>query len=70
MSNGRDFYLMIRVRTDDRQDKRSARDRVHRWLETYGYTSVSFGFDFLETMNVVERGKLVAKKPKKPEVTS
>jgi len=26
-----------------------ARDRLHRWLETYGHTSVSFGFDFKST---------------------
>jgi len=64
MAAGRDFMVLIRMRTDDRQDKDAARQRLHNWLETFGHTSVSHGFDFLETVSFTQRGKRVASKKK------
>jgi hypothetical protein len=65
MIKGKDFYVTIHMRTDLTENKMHARDRLHRWIETYGHTSVSHGFEFIETINVIDSGRQV--KRKKPD---
>jgi len=62
MANGKNFYMVVHIKTHDRQDKQEAHDRLYRWLETFGYTSIRHGFEFIEVMQVTERGKRVRRK--------
>lgn len=39
--------LVIEIMCDDAQGQRQAQDRVHGWLETFGYTASSHGFQFV-----------------------
>lgn len=41
--------------------QRQAQDRLHRWLETYGHTAPSFGFEFVSVG--VLTGKRLSKAP-------
>lgn len=41
--------IRVQIRVRDQQSPAQAAERVHRWLETYGYTSTGHGFDFLRT---------------------
>ncbi len=51
MPNGRrrQHFLIVEVLTDrnNTQGQRQMQDRLHRWLETYGHTASSFGFQFV-----------------------
>ena len=38
--------LCVEVLCLDPQGQRQAQDRLHRWLETFGHTAASFGFEF------------------------
>lgn len=38
--------LVIEIECLDKQSHTEARDRLVRWLETYGYTSPGHGFEF------------------------
>lgn len=49
LSGKRRHAVRIVVNLDDAASEASARKRVHDWLETFGHTSVSHGFEFLET---------------------
>jgi hypothetical protein len=66
MIRGKDFYVTIHMRTDLTENKMRARDRLHRWLECYGYTSTGHGFEFIETINVIDSGRRVHGKRSKP----
>jgi hypothetical protein len=39
--------LVVEIECLDAQGQRQAQDRLHRWLETYGYTSSGNGFEFI-----------------------
>lgn len=41
--------IRVQIKVDDRQSAAQAAQRVHRWLETFGHTAASFGFEFLRT---------------------
>lgn len=41
--------VRVQIKVDDRQSAAQAAQRVHRWLETFGHTAPSFGFEFLRT---------------------
>lgn len=45
----RRHMVRIVVHLNDSASDASACQRVHNWLETFGHTSVSHGFEFLET---------------------
>lgn len=66
MANGRDFLILVRIRTDLRQTKEEAQRRFHGWLETHGHTSVASGFDLIETLKFTERKPRKAKAKAKP----
>lgn len=38
--------LIVEIECDDAQGSRQAQDRLIRWIETFGHTAPSFGFDF------------------------
>lgn len=39
--------LVVDILSDDRLGQRQAQDKLHAWLETYGHTASSFGFQFI-----------------------
>lgn len=39
-------YFVIEIECYDPQARRAARDRLHRWIEAFGHTSPSYGFEF------------------------
>lgn len=41
--------VRVQIKVDGRQSAAQAAQRVHRWLETFGHTATSFGFEFLRT---------------------
>ena len=50
--------LCVEILCLDAQGQRQAQDRLHRWLETYGHTAPSHGFEF-KTVGVIT-GKYIA----------
>lgn len=54
-------FLTVEIKTHDPSTRQESFDSVHAWLETYGYTSVGHGFDFVSLIG--ERGKTVKAKP-------
>lgn len=59
----RENVLVVKILADLPEGTRQAQDRLHRWLETYGHTSVSHGFRFVEVG--VLTGKRLDKAPRK-----
>ena len=55
--------LVVEIECLDTQGQRQAQDRLHRYLETYGYTSPGHGFEF-KTVGVLA-GKHLSSKPKR-----
>lgn len=58
--------LVVEIECDEREGQRHARDRLHRWLETYGHTAPAHGFEFktagvLTGKHVFPRGEDVTK---------
>jgi hypothetical protein len=41
--------LLVVIKTDDVESMDKAAERLHGWLETFGHTSASHGFEFIET---------------------
>lgn len=54
-------HLVIEILSDDPEGQRQAQDRLHRWLETFGHTASSFGFQFVSVG--VMTGKRLSKAP-------
>lgn len=50
MAKSEDHVVCVRICTHDRQSTSEARARVHKWLEHFGHTASSFGFDFEYTI--------------------
>ena len=42
---------MLEIDCLDAQGREPATDCVHRWIETFGYTSSSHGFEFISVMS-------------------
>lgn len=62
----RHFTVEVDIETDDLQSAKEGGDRLLRWLETYGHTSVSHGFSFIsigETVTKSPSGKPVKETP-------
>jgi hypothetical protein len=55
MRKRRSHAIVVEVEIDQPESPEEARDRVHRWLEIYGYTSTSFGFEFKSTFERKEK---------------
>jgi hypothetical protein len=47
--------LVVEIECHDAQGSHQAEDRLLDWLETYGHTSVSHGFDFLTVRRVAKK---------------
>lgn len=60
--------LVVEVLSDVDKGQRQMQARLHDWLETYGHTSVSFGFEF-KTVGVLT-GKHVNPKGRNPHAPS
>jgi hypothetical protein len=41
--------ILVTIETDDAEPIDKATERLHGWLETFGHTAVSHGFEFIET---------------------
>lgn len=52
-------FVLIEIECLDNQGPVQARDRVHRWIEHYGYTDCSFGFKFKTTAPVTGGKRLI-----------
>lgn len=65
MSGGRHkrHLLVVEIECLDAQGQRQAQDRLHGWLETFGFTACSHGFEF-KTVGVLT-GKLIKAKRRK-----
>lgn len=59
----RNHLLVIEIQCDDSEGQRQAQDRVHGWLETFGYTASSHGFEFVSIG--VATAKRLSKAPKR-----
>jgi len=46
MSKSTEHLVCVRISTLDPQSLPKARNRLLRWLETYGHTAPSHGFEF------------------------
>lgn len=46
MNTGFRHTLAVEIFCDLRCGQRQAQDRLHRWLETFGHTAPSLGFEF------------------------
>lgn len=55
--------LCIEVTSDVDRGQRQMRDRLHRWIEAYGHTASSFGFEF-KSVGVLTGKHVFPKKPK------
>lgn len=49
--------IAVVIRCNDAQSEASARERLHGWLETFGHSASSHGFEFLETAPVKKERK-------------
>ena len=63
MSGGRHkrHVLVVEILSDLPEGQRQAQDRLHGWLETFGFTDCSHGFKFVSVG--VLTGKRLAKAP-------
>lgn len=52
-------YITVKIECLDPQTNAEARDRLQGWLETFGHTACSHGFEFQEILVKVnqEKGK-------------
>lgn len=49
--------VLVVIKTDDAESMDKAAERLHGWLETFGHTSTSHGFEFVETGVLTETRK-------------
>lgn len=47
--------LIVEIKCDDMQGAHDAEDRLIRWLEAFGHTSVSHGFEFFMVGRVARK---------------
>lgn len=55
--------LCVEVVSDMDRGQRQMQERLHRWLETYGHTASSYGFEF-KSVDVFTGKHVFTKKPK------
>lgn len=59
--SSRKHTLVIDILCDLSEGQRQAQDRLHHWLETFGFTASSHGFEFISVG--VLTGKRLSRAP-------
>jgi len=55
--------VIVEILSDKAIGPTQAKDMVHNWLETFGHTACTFGFDFVSVISVPNKGKRLSKAP-------
>lgn len=63
-TRARRHKLVVEIECLDVQGSHAAEDRLLRWLETYGHTAPSHGFEFIDVGRISSR--LVKTRPNLP----
>lgn len=58
MSRRKTHFLIVEIECLDAQGLKSAEDRLTAWLETFGHTACSHGFEFKSVSRKVAKGKV------------